>query len=224
MSISVPRVFISSTSEFAAERELLKKQIESLPDFPINAYIYEADAAGSVSPEDRLRDVLENSEIFLLILGDTFGSEYPGRSTSIVEWEYEYAKEKKKELKAYVKHPLSPNADPRQAAFVSRAVAFRDGSWVRKFTETPQMVVSAIADLKRWIIDAGTLWINSQKERNQWKDRVVLGSCAVVALLTIAGVVTCVVIDVPIGKLAVVLASGVSMFGGLFLLLKTKVF
>jgi hypothetical protein len=224
MSISVPRVFISSTSEFAVERELLKKQIEALPDFPINAYIYEADAAGPVSPEDRLRDVLENSEIFLLILGDTFGSEYPGRSTSIVEWEYEYAKEKKKELKAYVKHPLSPNADPRQLAFVSRAVAFRDGSWVRKFAETPQMVVTAIADLKRWIVAAGTLWINSRQDRNQWKDRVVLGSCAVVALLTIAGVVTCVVIGAPVGKLAVVLASGVSMFGGLFLLLKTKVF
>ena len=224
MSISVPRVFISSTSEFAAERELLRKQIEALPDFPINAYIYEADAAGSVSPEDRLRDVLENSEIFLLILGDSFGSEYPGRSTSIVEWEYEYAKENKKELKAYVKHPLSPNADPRQAAFVSRAVAFRDGSWVRKFAEAPQLVANAIADLKKWIVDAGTLWINGQQARNQWKDRIILGSCAVVALLTIAGVVTCVLMGIPTGKLAVVLATGVSMFGGLFLLLKTKVF
>lgn len=224
MSISVPRVFISSTSEFAAERELLKKQIESLPDFPISAYIYEADSAGSTPPEERLRAVLEDSEIFLLILGDSFGSEYPGRSTSIVEWEYEYAKENRKELKAYVKHPLSSKADPRQAAFVSRAVAFREGSWVRKFGETPQMIANAISDLKRWIVDAGTLWINGQQERNRWKDRVVLGSCAVVALMTMGGVVASVFIGIPLEKLIVVFAAGVSMFGGLFLLLKTKVF
>src|SRR6185436_5494460 len=116
MSITVPRVFISSTSEFAAERALLKKELESLPDFDLSAYTYEAEAAGGDAPEQRLRRVLENSEIFLLILGDRFGSEYPGASTSIVEWEYEYAKAQQKELKGYLKHPLDPSADPRQAA------------------------------------------------------------------------------------------------------------
>src|SRR4051812_34130545 len=144
MSIAVPRVFISSTSEFAAERELLKKEIEALPDLRLDAYVYEAEAAGSEAPEQRLRKVLKGSEIFLLILGDKFGSEYPGLPTSIVEWEYDYAKSEKKELKGYIKDPLGPNADPRQAAFVARAVAFRDGSWVRKFHDTPQMIRTAI--------------------------------------------------------------------------------
>lgn len=224
MSIVVPRVFISSTSEFAAERELLRQQIEALPGFRLNAYVYEAEAAGSAPPEERLRDVLESSEIFLLILGDTFGSEYPGRATSIVEWEYEYAKAARKELKAYVKHPLGSNADPRQAAFVERAVAFRDGSWVRRFTETPQMIVAAISDLKKWVGDAATLWISGRRERNQWKDRVVLGTAAVVALATIAGVVTGALLDIPLEKLAIVFACGISMFGGLLLLLKSNVF
>jgi len=224
MSIVVPRVFISSTSEFAAERELLKQTIETLPDFRLNAYTYEAEAAGAASPEERLREVLESSEIFLLILGDTFGSEYPGRPTSIVEWEYEYAKARKKELKGYVKHPLGVNADPRQAAFVSRAVAFGSGSWVRKFSDTSQMIVAAIADLKKWITDAGTLWLHTQRERNQWKDRVILGTCAVVAFMTVGGVVTGALIGVTIAKLAVVLACGVSMFAALFLFLKSNVF
>src|SRR5215210_6515919 len=133
MSLTIPRVFISSTSEFAAERELLKQKIETLPDFRFSAYAYEAEAAGSEPPEVRLRGVLEDSEIFVLILGDTFGSEYPGSSESIVEWEYQYAKDRKKELKGYVKHPAGPNLDPRQAAFVARASGFRSGSWLRRF-------------------------------------------------------------------------------------------
>ena len=223
MSFNVPRVFISSTSEFAAERETLKQQIETLPDFRLSAYTYEAEAAGAAPPEARLRDVLESSEILVLILGDTYGSEYPGRSTSIVEWEYEYAKSKKKELKGYVKHPLGPSADPRQAAFIARAVAFQSGSWVRKFAQTQQMVADVIADVKRWITDAGTLWISGQHERAQWKDRVVIGSCAAVALATVTGVVIGMLYDIPAVKLAVVFGCGVTMFGGLFWLLKSDV-
>jgi hypothetical protein len=224
MSIAIPRVFISSTSEFAAEREQLKQQIESLPDFRLSAYIYEADAAGGEAPEERLREVLESSEIFLLILGDRFGSEYPGRPMSIVEWEYEYAKEKQKELKAYVKDPLSPSADPRQAAFISRAVAFRSGSWVRRFANASQMIGTAVSDLKKWVGDAATLWLKSQRERTRWKDRVILGSCAGTALLTIAGVVTGALMGVPFETLIIILACGVSMFAGLFFLLKSNVF
>jgi hypothetical protein len=224
MSIFVPRVFISSTSEFAAERELLRQQIEDLPDVRLAPYIYEADSAGATPPEERLRDVLDHSEIFLLILGDTFGSEYPGRATSIVEWEYEYAREARKEIKGYVKNPLGPSLDPRQAAFIARVVAFRDGSWVRKFGETKQMIGTAIGDLRKWVLDAGTLWIRGEHERNQWKDRLVMVSCAVVALITIAGMVAGTLLGVPMGKLAVVFACGLSMFGGLSLLLRSKVF
>jgi hypothetical protein len=224
MSITVPRVFISSTSEFAAEREQLKKEIEALPDLRVDAYIYEAEAAGTEAPEQRLRNVLKGSEIFLLILGDRFGSEYPGRPTSIVEWEYDYAKSERKELKGYVKEPLSPNADPRQAAFVARAVAFHDGSWIRKFNDTPQMIHAAIGDLRNWIIQAGTAWRSGQLERNQWKDRFVLVSSAVVALSTVAGVVAGMLMGVPMEKLVLLFVCGVSMFGGLWLFLKSDVF
>jgi hypothetical protein len=224
MSLTIPRVFISSTSEFAAERELLRQQIESLPDFRFSAYAYEAEAAGSEPPEKRLRGVLGDSEIFILILGDTFGSEYPGSAESIVEWEYEYAKTQKKELKGYVKHPPGPNIDPRQAAFVARAVAFRSGSWIRRFAAAPQMIQNVIADLKKWIVVAGTLWIVGRPERSRWKDRVVLGAAVAVALLTTAGVVGGVFAGIPFEKLALVLACGVTTFGGLFLLLKSDVF
>jgi len=224
MSIMMPRVFISSTSEFADERDLLKREIESLPDLRLDAYIYEAESAGTEAPEQRLRKVLQGSEIFLLILGDKFGSEYPGRATSIVEWEYDYAKTEKKELKGYVKDPLGPDADPRQAAFIARAVAFRDGSWIRRFHDTPQMIRTAIGDLRKWITDAGMAWRSGQSERNQWKDRFVLVTGAVVALVTITGVVIATLEGVPMEKLALIFACGISMFGGLWLFLKSDVF
>lgn len=224
MSISVPQVFISSTSEFAAEREQLKRQIESLPDFRLQAYTYEADAAGAEPPERRLRKILEDSEIFLLILGDTFGSPYPGRPTSIVEWEYDYAKARRKELKGYVKDPLGPSADPRQKEFVARAAAFRSGSWLRKFGGAQQLIDRVVADLKSWVADAATLWILERPERNRWKDRVVLGASAVVGVATVAGMVAGVLTDVPLEKLALLFACGVSVFGGLLWLLRSAEF
>lgn len=223
MSISVPRVFISSTSEFAAERAMLKQQLESLPDFELSAYAYEADVAGGDAPETRLRRVLDNSEILLLILGDRFGSEYPGQSTSIVEWEYEYAKAAKKELKAYVKHPSGPDVDPRQAAFIARATAFRSGSWIRKFTAAPQLVSTAIGDVKRWIAAAGAAWLMEKPQRNAWKDKVVLGSCVAVAIATIAGMAAGTLMNIPFEKLAILFACGASLFAGLFVLLKSDV-
>jgi hypothetical protein len=223
MSLTIPQVFISSTSEFAEERRLLKHEIEALSGFRFSAYIYEADTPGTYSPEGRLERVLENSEIVLIILGETFGAEYPGHPISIVEWEYEQAKAKKKELKGYVKHPLSSSIDPRQEAFVSRAVAFRDGSWIRKFAETKQMVSVAIDDLKQWVIDAGMLWISGKPERKSWKDRLVLLSCAGVALTTISGIAMCAILRIPFETQRLLFACGLSLFGALFVLLKADV-
>ncbi len=221
MSIAIPRVFISSTSEFAAERAMLKQQLESLPDIDLSAYAYEADVAGGDAPEARLRRVLESSEILLLILGDRFGSEYPGQSTSIVEWEYEYAKAAKKELKGYVK--VGPDVDPRQAAFIARATAFRSGSWIRKFTAAPQLVATAVADVKKWIADAGAAWLMEKPQRNAWKDKVVLGSCVAVAIATIGGMAAGTLMNIPFEKLAILFACGASLFAGLFVLLKSDV-
>ena len=85
------------------------------------------------------------------------------------------------------------------------------------------MVLDVIADVKQWITDAGMLWISSQQERTRWKDRVVIGSCVGVALATVIGVVIGMLSDIPASKLALVFACGVTMFGGLFWLLKSDV-
>lgn len=223
MSIIIPQVFISSTSEFAGERALLKKEIDSLQDIRFNAYVYEADAAGADSPERRLRTVIERSEIFLLILGDRFGSEYPGKKTSIVEWEYDYAISNGKDLKGYVKDPLSPDIDARQKAFLSRAGSFRGGSWIRKFTGARQLVLAAVADIRKWATDGRTLWLDEQQERVRWKDRIAMAGSALVALATTIMVGIGGLTGMPFERLAIVFATGASMFAGMFVLLKSKI-
>lgn len=223
MSIIVPQVFISSTSEFAGERALLKNEIDSLQDIRFNAYVYEADAAGGDSPESRLRTVIEQSEIFLLILGDRFGSEYPGKQTSIVEWEYDYAISNGKDLKGYVKDPLSPDIDVRQKAFLSRVGSFRGGSWLRKFTGAQQLILTAIADIRKWATDGRTLWLSEQQDRVRWKDRIAMAGSALVATATTILVGVGALIGLPFERLAIVFGTGASMYAGMFVLLKSKI-
>lgn len=221
MSYNVPQVFISSTSEFAAERKQLQQALSTIPGFDFKPYIYEEEAAGPHSPEAHLQKVLDDSEIVVLILGSKYGSDFPGRPISIVEWEYEYAKEASKELKSYVSH--APAADPRQAKFIARVREFRGGSWCRLFRDPSELVKHVIDDVKAWRLQSWQLLRELSGERRKWKDRVVIGGCVVVAIGTLAGLITGALMGVPAPTLAVILGGGVAMLAGLGWLLKTDV-
>ena len=224
MSFKVPQVFISSTSEFVAERKELAQKLKSLPDFDFHPFIYEEEAAGPSSPEKHCRKMLDDSEVVVLILGANYGSSFPGKSMSIVEWEYEYAKGAKKELKGYVRTSPTATMDPSQALFVGKARAFRGGTWMRMFAEASQLIEDVIADVKKWRLDSWKRLIELLPQRKQLKDRLVLGGCVVVAVLTVGGVLAGAMRgNVDAGKLAIILASGVSMFVALFCLLKSDV-
>src|SRR6266446_7552756 len=207
MSFAVPQVFISSTSEFAAERKALAQALQSLPDFDFHPFIYEQEAAGPSSPEKHCRAMLDQSEIVVLILGASYGSAFPDRSISIVEWEYEYAKEKDKELKGYVRDPPAATVDPNQAVFMARVRGFRSGSWMRMFSQAPELTDKVVADVKQWRLDSWKLLQDLSHERRTWKDRLVLGMCAAVATATVAGVAAGALGGVPAGKLALILAT-----------------
>ncbi len=222
MSFAVPQVFISSTSEFAAERKQLEQALASLNDFDFKPYIYEADAAGPQSPEARLRAVLDDSEIVVLILGSSYGTPFPGRPISIVEWEYEYARETQKELKGYLRQ--TPPVDPRQAEFVARVREFRGGTWCRLFADASQLLSFVVTDVKKWRLDSWKYFRDTTVERRRWKDRVILGTGAFVALATVLGTIGGAFAGVPVEKLALILGSGVAMLIGLGWLLKTDVF
>lgn len=220
MSWRVPQVFISSTSEFAAERKELQQALASIPDFDFKPYIYEEDAAGPDSPEKHLKRVLDDSEIVVLILGSTYGSEFPGREMSIVEWEFEYAREAAKELKGYVRQ--TPPIHPRQATFVARAREFRSGAWVRLFATASDLVSYVVTDVKRWRLDSWRYLQDTAPARKRWKDKLVTGAFVVVALSTLGGIIAGGLNDVPRETLGFFFAAGVAMLVGLGWLLKSK--
>lgn len=221
MSFAIPQVFISSTSEFAEERKALRQALSSIPDFEFKPFIYEEESARSASPEKHCRAMLDASEIVVLILGSNYGSAFPGKPMSIVEWEYECAKELQKELKGYVRDPAAAPLDPRQTDFVTRVRAFRGGSWFRAFGATPQLIANVVQDVKQWRLDSWKQFTDTAPERKRWKDRVVLGSCVAVALATVLGVVGGMFLDVPMEKLGLVLLSGVVMLAALGWVLKS---
>ncbi len=220
MSWPVPQVFISSTSEFAAERKQLQQALVSIPDFDFKPYIYEEDAAGPASPEKHLMRVLDKSEIVVLILGSTYGSEFPGRAMSIVEWEFEYAKEAAKELKGYYRE--TPPVHPRQATFVARARQFREGAWVRLFDNVSDLVSYVVADVKRWRLDSWQHHHDTAPARRKWKDKVVTPLYIAVILATLGGVIGGGLNGVPQETLKLFLVAGIAMSIGLGWFLKSK--
>jgi hypothetical protein len=65
-------VFISSTSDLAAEREALASKLP--PAYAPS--LYERDRAGSKSPEERCQGTIEQLDVFVCLLGERYGSLY----------------------------------------------------------------------------------------------------------------------------------------------------
>jgi hypothetical protein len=221
MSFQMPQVFISSTSEFAAERKQLAEALSASQFAP---FIYEEEAASGSSPENHCRKMIEESEIVVLILGSKYGSFFPGRQSSIVEWEYEHAIESEKALKPYVKElPPGTPIDPPQESFLTRVKNFRTGSWVRQFRGVSDLVKYVVDDVMRWRLDFWRVYQEGEVERRRWKDKAVLIAALIVALMTVGGVVGGAFAGVDSGKLALILFAGVATLGALGWLLKSKV-
>ena len=224
MSFEIPQVFISSTSEFAQERRELAAKLRALGDFRCEPFIYEEEALPGTSPEKHCETKLRESEIVVLILGAKYGTSFPGRPVSIVEWEYETAKEiGGAMLQPYLKK-TDPNAvDPRQSEFIRRVTDFRDGTWSRFFTAADELTTGVVSDVKRWRLDSWRRLKDRASERRRWQDKFVMRWVAIVAMLTTAGVGAGALMGIPAMTLLVVLITGVLMLGALGWLLKAEV-
>jgi hypothetical protein len=84
-------------------------------------------------------------------------------------------------------------------------------------------VKHVIDDVKAWRLQSWQLLRELSGERRKWKDRVVIAGCVVVAIGTLAGLITGALMGVPAPTLAVILGGGVAMLAGLGWLLKTDV-
>lgn len=220
MSFETPQVFISSTSEFAAERKSLAGAIASMQDMDFHPYIYEEEALPGTSAEQQCARRLRESELVLLLVGAKFGTCFPKRDTSIVQWEYEYAKELPVPVHPYLKRVEDGSVDPRQKEFIAQLTDFSRGTWSRFFENEQQLVEWSVNDLRRWRLDSWQLHQRERGARRRWKDLFVMGAGALVSLGLVASLIAGVLTDVPMEKLAIVLVAGLAALGIVGWLLK----
>lgn len=221
MSFSVPQVFISSTSEFAAERSKLASAIDSMSDMDFKAYIYEDERPPGTSPEQHCARRMRDSELVVLVVGSSFGTTFPNTDHSIVQWEYEYAKKLPRPLHPYVKKlPDVAAIDPRQADFIRNLTDFSKGTWSRIFSSERELLDWSVKDVRKWRLDSWKLHEETQSDRRRWKDRLLLGAGALIALGLSIALVAGLFTDVPASKLGIVLAAGVAALGIVGWLLK----
>lgn len=221
MSFSIPQVFISSTSEFAAERSKLASAINSMSDMDFKAYIYEDERPPGTSPEKHCARRMRDSELVVLVVGSSFGTTFPDADSSIVQWEYEYAKKLPRALHPYVKKlPNVAAIDPRQADFIRNLTDFSKGTWSRIFSTESELLDWSVKDVRKWRLDSWKLHEDTQSDRRRWKDRLLLGAGALIALGLSIALVAGLFTDVPASKLGIVLAAGVAALGIVGWLLK----
>ncbi len=221
MSFAVPQVFISSTSEFAAERAKLASAIDSMSDMDFKAYIYEDERPPGVSPEQHCARRMRDSELVVLVVGSSYGTTFPNRNSSIVQWEYEYARKLPRPLHPYVKKlPDVAAIDPRQAEFIRTLTDFSRGTWSRIFATEAELIDWSVKDVRKWRLDSWKLHEDLQSDRRRWKDRALLGLGSAIGLALSVALIAGLFTDVPASKLAIALAAGVAALGIIGWLLK----
>lgn len=147
-----PHLFISSTSDLKPEREALAAALGRLYD----PFLYEDHKAGGVPPEDVIKEKIENSDVFISLLGPKYGSPYspPHDTRSIVEWEFDTARSRHTlEVMPFRKIVPADQIEPQQLEFIKRLSAFgRGGMWLKEF-DSPQTLVELVREsLEQWMI------------------------------------------------------------------------
>jgi len=221
VSLVVPQVFISSTSEFETERQEIAQEIRRKIKPPCIPFIYEEEPADRISPEKYCSDMIAASEVLVLVLGASYGSRFPDRNMSIVEWEYEEAKRHHElAIHPYVKELAAGTPiDPPQAAFVARIVNFHDGHWSKFLTadELPKKVVEGINAWRGKALARFQMLKTREAPRQQ---KTLLVATAAVALMTTAGIIASALMGNPLESTAVIAGGGVSVIVILGVLLK----
>jgi hypothetical protein len=158
-----PIVFISSTSDLAEERKALLASLGPLYE----PYLYEEDRARRGSPEERCREMIESSHVFVGILGSTYGTPFPSDpQRSIVEWEIDTARQcRDVEIMAFLKRmPPGAEVDPRQKRLLDRVTAFESGFWCKVFESTESLVQLVRSSLEGWLVE---FWGRMQRRQLQ---------------------------------------------------------
>ena len=149
--MSKPIVFISSTSDLSEERKALLADLVG----HYEPSLYEEEGAQRGSPEERCREMIESSQVFVGILGASYGTPFPGDpQRSIVEWEIDTARQcEDVEIMTFLKKlPPGAEVDPRQKRLLDRVTAFESGFWCKVFESTESLVHLVRQSLESWLL------------------------------------------------------------------------
>jgi len=148
-----PLVFVSSTSDLAAEREAVAAVLRPWFD----PYLFEEDRARRQSPEEECRRMIAEADVFVGLLGTSYGSPFPasGEERSIVEWEFDLARARQDvDMMAFVRQDAAAGgADPRQQRFLEQLRGFRQGLWCKAFASRGDLVRLVRESLEGWLVE-----------------------------------------------------------------------
>lgn len=126
------QVFMSSTyTDMLAERQAAVEAILRAGHIPAGMELF---AAGDESQLETIRRWIDDSDVFMLIIGGRYGSIEPKSGKSYIELEYEYAAENKKPLFAAVISDQYLEAKVKSVG--SSAIETVYGTQIKTFRET----------------------------------------------------------------------------------------
>lgn len=203
------RLFISSTSDLKAERQALAKNLR--PKY--EAFLYEELGAGGTPPEEVVKKQIEESDVFIGLLGPRFGTPYrpPEDERSIVEWEFDTARELRTlAVMPFRKKVPTEQVEPPQRKFIERISAFgKGGMWLKDFDSTQTLVKLVSDSLEGWLI----------LQMDKVRDRILrwlYPALAVMALLAVLFCITAFVLFmaqvIPLNQSSVLGVCGLSFF------------
>lgn len=185
-----PLVFLSSTSDLAAERAALRDALRPFYEL----YLYEEDHAGRSAPETAVRERIQQSDVFVAVLGPAYGTSLTesAEPKSIVEWEFDtaVARESLEILTFVKKQSLGSLVDPRQQQFVNRVTSFRGGRWCRFFESGTELVSIVRDSLTVWVLRSLNRMKQSNLEIARWLHSIFL-------VVTSVSILAAIVVNVP---------------------------
>lgn len=90
--------------------------------------------------------MVEGSEIYLLLLGEFYGEPMPGTGMAPTEEEWTAARNLGKPVVTFKKEEMNP--EPRQAAFIDRVENYESGVWRDTFKDVPDLIAKLPAALE----------------------------------------------------------------------------
>jgi hypothetical protein len=115
------RVFLSST--FEDMREERRSAADAIQRSGFEPILIEDEAAGQENISSTIKRLIDEADLFLLIIGDRYGTRAPGEANSWIQTEYEIAKSEGKPILAFAKTSALGSRDRHEASDQARFVA-----------------------------------------------------------------------------------------------------